>query len=84
MKGLFDWKRVEQEVTVITPEFPVMKNGKLTTIVIYTKMMRGEMTRYILKNRITDPAGLKQFQSEGFQYNDIESTDQNPVFTLLT
>ena len=37
MKSLFDWKRVEREVRVVTPEFQVWKNGKLASIVIYIK-----------------------------------------------
>ena len=41
MKQLFDWKRVTKEVKVIMPTFQVMTNGKLKTIVVYTKMMRG-------------------------------------------
>jgi uncharacterized protein len=45
MKDLFDWKRVEQEVQVITPEFQVWKKGKLTTVVVYAKMCRGELTQ---------------------------------------
>ena len=49
MKDLFDWKRVEQEVQVITPEFQVWKKGKLTTVVVYAKMCRGELTRFIIK-----------------------------------
>lgn len=49
MKDLFDWKRVCSEVRVITPDFHVYKNGKLSTVVVYAKMCRGEMTRYILK-----------------------------------
>lgn len=52
MRSLFDWKRVEREVKVISPEFKTWKNGKLTTIVVYTKIARGETARYILKNRI--------------------------------
>ena len=84
MKGLFDWKRVEQNVRIVTPQFSVMKNDKLTTIVIYTKMMRGEMTRFILKNRIGQPQALQSFQSEGFQYNPALSTENTPVFTLFT
>ena len=55
MKDLFDWKRVEQEVQVITPEFQVWKKGKLTTVVVYAKMCRGELTRFIIKNRIENP-----------------------------
>ena len=37
MKQLFDWKRVTKEVKVIMPTFQVMTNGKLKTIVVYTK-----------------------------------------------
>lgn len=84
MRGLFDWKRVEREVTVITPEFQVYKNGKLSTIVVYTKMCRGEMTRFILKNRIESPQDLNTFQWEGFEFNEQLSGDGKPVFTLLS
>lgn len=83
MRGLFDWKRVERETTVITPEFQVWKNGKFSTIVVYTKMCRGEMTRFILKNRIESPQDLRSFQWEGFEFNEQLSEDKKPVFTLL-
>ena len=67
-QDLFDWKRVENEVTVITPQFKVDKGGKLSTIVIYTKMCRGAMTRWILQNRLTDTEALKQFEYEGYSF----------------
>jgi cytoplasmic iron level regulating protein YaaA (DUF328/UPF0246 family) len=70
MRNLFDWKRVKQEVKIITPEFKVEKAGKLKTIVIYTKMCRGAMTRYILKNKITDMESLKVFEYEGFRLDE--------------
>lgn len=81
MKSLFDWKRVEREVRVVTPEFRVWKNGKLATIVVYTKMSRGEMTRFILKNRIENPEDLKQFSWEGFEFDEALSDDRKLVFT---
>lgn len=81
MHGLFDWKRVEKEVRVITPEFHVWKNGKLSTIVVYTKMSRGEMTRFILKNKIVNPEELKGFSWEGFEYNESLSNEKQFVFT---
>ena len=81
MKGLFDWKRVEREVKVVAPEFHTWKNGKLSTIVVYTKMSRGEMSRYILKNRITNPEDLKIFTWEGFEFNESLSDDKKYVFT---
>ncbi len=80
MKGLFDWNRVEREVTVVTPEFHTWKNGKLATIVIYTKMARGEMTRFILQNRITSVEALKAFTWEGFQWNGQLSDAGRLVF----
>ena len=80
MKDLFDWKKVEKEVRVITPEFYTLKNEKLSTIVIYTKMCRGEMTRYLLKNRIQNPEDLKQFQWEGFCFSEKYSADNQFVF----
>ena len=61
MKDLFDWKRVESEVRVVTPDFQVWKGGKLKTVVIYAKMCRGEMVRHIIKNRIGCPEDLRGF-----------------------
>lgn len=80
MRGLFDWKRVEKEVRVITPEFRVWKKGKLGTIVVYTKMCRGEMSRFILKNRIKNPTELSSFAWEGFEFNPGLSDEKKLVF----
>lgn len=80
MKDLFDWKRVEAEVRIITPEFQVWKGGQLKTIVIYAKMCRGEMVRYIIKNRIEHPEALKAFTWEGFSLNKELSSDNHWVF----
>lgn len=75
MKDLFDWKRVEREVRVITPEFRVWKGDKPATVVIYAKMCRGEMTRFFIKNRITHPEQLKSFSWEGFTFDEGRSTE---------
>lgn len=80
MKNLFDWKRVEREVRVVTPEFYVWKKGKPATVVIYTKMARGEMTRFILKNRIERPDELKSFSWEGFEYSECLSDENRLIF----
>lgn len=83
MKELFDWKRVEQEVKVITPEFQVWKAGSLKTVVIYAKMCRGEMTRHIIKHRLNHPDALKSFTWEGFTLDEKRSTENHLLFTLL-
>lgn len=84
MKDLFDWKRVEQEVRVITPEFQVWKAGQPKTVVIYAKMCRGEMTRFIVKNRLECPEELKSFSWEGFVWDEIRSTENVWHFSLGT
>lgn len=82
MKGLFDWKTVEKELHIITPEFKVRKGNQLKTIVIYTKMCRGEMTRYILKNRLVHPEDLKTFEWESFSLDESKSTEQHLSFIM--
>lgn len=82
MKNLFDWERVEKEVRVITPDFRVWKGGQLKTIVIYAKMCRGEMVRYIIKNRIENPEDLKAFAWEGFAFDEERSEGEHLQYTL--
>ena len=70
------------EARVITPEFRVREGDRLKTVVVYTKMCRGEMTRHILKNRIADPATLRSFEWEGFRLDPALSKGDDWVFTL--
>lgn len=83
MKELFDWKRLEAEVRVITPDFQVWKEGRLKTIVIYAKMCRGEMARFIIKNRIDRPEDLKAFSWEGFAFDEAHSEGDHWRFSLI-
>ncbi|MDH6305951.1 cytoplasmic iron level regulating protein YaaA (DUF328/UPF0246 family) [Parabacteroides sp. PF5-5] len=76
----FRWKKIEEKTRVITPDFKVLKGDKAKTIVIYAKMARGQMVRYIIKNKITQPEDLKNFTWEGFSYNEEMSTKDNWVF----
>lgn len=82
MKDLFHWKEVQQAVRIVTPEFYTIKNGKPTTVVVYAKMCRGEMTRYIIRNHIEDPEQLKDFTWEGFAYDAALSEGDHLVFSL--
>lgn len=82
MHKLFDWRKVKRELTVIRPEFLVSKGGKLKTVVVYSKMCRGEMTGFVIKNRINDTDALSGFTYEGFRYMPQESTSASPVFVM--
>lgn len=81
MKKMFDWKRIEREVKVITPTFQVLKDGHKKTIVVYTKMCRGAMTRFIIQNKLKKEEELYGFDWEGFAF-DLESLPGSPSFLL--
>jgi len=66
---------------LIKPVFKDEKNGKFKVISFYAKKARGLMTRFIVKNEITNPEGLKAFDYEGYFFNDEMSSDKELVFT---
>ena len=57
-----------------------MKNGKLASVTIYAKMCRGEMTRFILKNRIESVEALQLFSWEGFRFRPELSNYKKLLF----
>ena len=67
-RNMFDWRKVTQRLTVITPDFKVREGDRLKNVTIYAKMCRGAMTRYIITNRLTTPASLEAFTYEGFHH----------------
>lgn len=82
IRAAFDWKKLDREVKIVTPEFKTWRGGKLKTIVIYAKMMRGQMTRYVLKKRIRVPEELVGFGSEEFNFRPEFSDDKSLIFTV--
>tara|TARA_R110001592_G_scaffold363402_1_gene688353 strand:+ start:60791 stop:61567 length:777 start_codon:yes stop_codon:yes gene_type:complete len=66
---------------VITPVFKDWKNGQYKIISFYAKKARGLMSRYIIKNKITDPEKLKQFDVAGYTYNAAMSSAREWIFT---
>ena len=65
-----------------TPEFRVREGDRLKTVVVYTKMCRGEMTRHLIRNRIADPEMLKEFEWEGFRFDAALSRGDDWTFTM--
>ena len=39
------------------------------------------MSRYIIKNKITNPKNLKKFNLEDYRFNKVLSSDSDLVFT---
>lgn len=50
-------------------------------IVVYIKKARGMMSRFALKNQITDAEDLKAFSEEGYWFNEQLSSENTYVFT---
>lgn len=65
---------------IITPQFKEFKNGKYSTVALFAKRARGMMTDYILRNRIEQPEGLKEFDKERYSYSEPLSTEHEWVF----
>lgn len=66
---------------IITPVFKDLKNGSYKIISFYAKKARGLMSRYIIENRIEDREKIKQFDLEGYRFNQAMSSSSDWVFT---
>ena len=66
---------------IITPVFKDKKNGDFKVISFYAKKARGAMSDYIIRNRISQPDGLKEFNGLGYRFNRNLTSDDSWVFT---
>ena len=76
--GAVDLKRLG--LRVITPVFMEMKAGKPTIVSFFAKRARGAMARFIIQRRLTDPEGMKDFDTGGYRYRADISDGGNWVF----
>lgn len=65
---------------VITPVFLEEKNGEAKIVSFYAKKARGAMARFIIQRRLTDPDGLRDFDSGGYAYRADQSEGDRWVF----
>ncbi|WP_339079876.1 peroxide stress protein YaaA [Pseudomonas sp. TMP9] len=73
-------KRKALNARIIDTEFKDLKNGQYKIISFYAKKARGLMARYVIKERLTDPAGLKDFNYLGYGYSAEHSKPDSLVF----
>lgn len=66
---------------VITPEFKDYKNGQYKMLGIYAKKARGSMSRFIIKNQLSSPEDIKDFNEDGYAFNKKLSKDNKWVFS---
>lgn len=65
---------------VVTPQFMEDKGGKPTVVSFHAKRARGAMARHVIEHRLTDPEGLKDFDSGGYRFAPDLSDSDRPVF----
>ena len=76
--GAVDLSALSQKI--ITPVFMERKAGRAKIVSFYAKKARGAMARYIVQHRLTDPEGLKDFDSGGYAYVPDQSDAQKWLF----
>lgn len=66
---------------VVTPVFKEQREGEDPQIIsFYAKKARGAMARFIMENRLSDPAALREFDIAGYRYAPELSQHDQPVF----
>ena len=66
---------------IINIAFKELKGDTYKIIGIYAKRARGLMVNYMIKNRLTEPESLKDFNIEGYQFRQDMSDELTWVFT---
>ena len=67
---------------VITPKFLTVnpKTGEQTFVTVHTKVARGAFARWLIQHRIDTPEAIVKFNDIGYNYDDVASTPEQPVF----
>jgi len=65
---------------VITPQFLEEKPGGPKIVSFFAKKARGAMARFIIERRLTDPAGIVEFDSGGYAHAPELSAPGRPAF----
>ncbi|MCU1715755.1 peroxide stress protein YaaA [Pseudomonas sp. 5P_3.1_Bac2] len=73
-------KRKALPARIIDTEFKDLKNGQYKIISFYAKKARGLMARHVIKQRLSDPAALKDFNLNGYYYSPEQSKPDSLVF----
>ena len=65
---------------VVAPVFMEEKPEGPKIVSFFAKQARGAMARFIIQRRLTDPAGLSDFDTGGYQFRPDLSEPNKPVF----
>ncbi|MEE2960516.1 MAG: peroxide stress protein YaaA [Myxococcota bacterium] len=65
---------------IVTPVFKETKGEKLKVVGIFAKRARGLMARFMVKNRIEEPEGIRGFNEGGYTFRPDLSNEQDWIF----
>jgi len=68
------------KLRIITPVFLEDKPNGPKIVSFYAKKARGAMARFIIENRLTDPANITEFDAGGYRYSPDLSEHGKPAF----
>jgi len=68
------------DTTIVSPVFKDEKNGVFKIISFYAKKARGYMSSFLIRNRIENLEGLRNFADHGYRLCPNQSTALQPVF----
>ena len=68
------------DLPVVTPVFKIRYGDKIKSEGFPAKKARGMMARYIVRQRINETAGLRDFRDGGYRYQPTLSDDSQWIF----
>lgn len=73
---------LDKRVQVVSPQFLTQhpKTGQPSFVVVHAKIARGAFAGWLVRDRISDVAGLAAFDQLGYRYDAGLSTPLSPVF----
>jgi len=65
---------------IISPTFRDYRSGRYMVISVYLKRLRGTMTDWVVRERVTDPERIPEFDLRDYAYDPERSTPDEPVY----
>lgn len=73
-------KYLKKGQKLLTLTFKENRDGKIRSIVSYTKQMRGRMLKYLINEKISDIEDIKKIELDDYIYDPYNSTEDELVF----
>lgn len=73
-------KLLPEKMRMITIAFREQNENGLKQVIVYAKKARGQMARFIIKNKITNVEDIKGFDADGYFYSPAQSTPTEWTF----